>query len=97
MEALTAGLIVGIIIGWVAADLLLAQPARAERNALRHLNERRLRNDLVANLERIEWRAAHVGTPYRPETVAAASPGLRAVGDETMYSAGWLDDQRGHA
>ena len=96
IEALIIGLTLGALFGWIAAEILLAQPARAERDALRSLTQKRLRNDLHTAIERVEWRAKHAGTPYRTETVAAASPGLRIVNGEPMYSAAWLNEEADH-
>jgi hypothetical protein len=87
--AFVAGLIVGIAI-W---DTIATQPWRLKAEAHR------------VRLARAQVRLAtdgHAGTPYRPETVAAfrdlagehpsGKPGLRVVGDRTLYSAEWLNE-----
>lgn len=69
LETIIAVFLLGAIAGAWALDLLHAGPLRAENQALRLRQAERAWADEqeARNLARFR---AHLGTPYRPETVA---------------------------
>lgn len=75
VNAIIIALVVGIMIGAVVVDVLVAEPARRHRDALLDAQSRRRQLAAEDELARAVWRRDHLGTPY----IREADPHSRRV------------------
>jgi hypothetical protein len=76
--SIVAALLLGAILGAFGLSLLIAAADRKERQRARGLR-REIRN-ITERADRLHWRAQHLGTPYRQETIDKA---LADLGPDT--------------